>query len=366
MDNTSWNEIVCKFPRPHFLQTWEWGDIKEKYGWEKEFKVWRDEQDAIIAAAMILKRTVRFIKNLISFRVLYIPRGPLFMKEDDATRKQVLDDLQEYAREQRAVFLKIDPEVITYTGIPGDQEEVTHPEGVAFQAELEQRKWIFSNDQIQFRNTVVIDLAPGEDDLLAAMKQKTRYNIRLAERKGVKVRQAEPADFSLLYDMYLETSLRDGFIIRERAYYQDVWQLFSSHKMAQAFLAEVEDEAVAGLFLFFVGKQAWYFYGMSTDRHKEKMPNYLLQWEAMRFAKNHGISTYDLWGAPDEFEPSDRLWGVFRFKQGLGGSVQRTIGAWDYTSRKLLYFLYLQVLPKVLNITRKRRRKTMSGEMSSD
>ncbi len=354
------------FPRPHFLQTWEWGEIKEKYGWEKEFKVWRDEQDTIIAAAMILKRTARFIKGLISFRVLYIPRGPLFMKEDDATRKLVLDDLQQYAREQRAVFLKIDPEIITYTGIPGDVDEVIHQEGIALQAELKKRKWVFSSDQIQFRNTVVIDLEPGEDDLLAAMKQKTRYNIRLAERKGVSVRQAQPADFSLLYDMYLETSLRDGFIIRERQYYLDIWELFTAHAMAQAFIAEVDGEVVAGLFLFFVGKQAWYFYGMSTDRHKEKMPNYLLQWEAMRFAKNRGVITYDLWGAPDEFEPSDRLWGVFRFKQGLGGTVQRTTGAWDYSSRKILYFLYLQVLPKVLDFTRKRRRKAMSGEMSPD
>jgi len=364
LDNKSWNEIVRMFPQPHFLQTWEWGEIKQKYGWEKDFKVWHDGDGNVIAAAMILMRSARFLKGLVNLRILYIPRGPLFVNMEASTRKVVLDDLQEYARTKKAVFIKMDPEIIIYEGMPGEADEGTNQAGIAFQEDLKKRKWFFSSDQIQFRNTVVINLEPPEEDLLAAMKQKTRYNIRLAERRGVSIRQAHPADFSLLYDMYLETSLRDGFIIREREYYLDVWELFTSHAMAQAFIAEAEGEAVAGLFLFFVGKQAWYFYGMSTDRYKEKMPNYLLQWEAMRFAKNRGVISYDLWGAPDAFEPSDRLWGVFRFKQGLGGTVQRTIGAWDYSPRKFLYFLYQQVLPKILGFTRKQRRKAMSGEMS--
>ncbi len=366
MDRKTWNEIVLSFPAPHFLQTWEWGEIKEKYGWEKDFLVWKDEAGQIQAACMLLIRSMSFLRGRLTARICYSPRGPLFIDQNEVTQQKVLNDLQVYAKKQKAVFLKIDPEIITAVGMPGESAERISEGTIGFQSDLKKRGWIFSDDQIQFRNTVILNLERSEDELLAAMKQKTRYNIRLAQKKGVQVRIVEPQDFPLLYQMYLETSVRDGFIIREQEYYLDVWNLFHKQDMARAFIAEVEGEAVAGLFLFYVGKQAWYFYGMSTDKHKEMMPNYLLQWEAMRFAKARGCTVYDLWGAPDDFNETDRLWNVFRFKQGLGGEVQRTIGAWDYPARKGLYFFYQQVLPRLLSINRKRRKKAMSMEMSQN
>jgi lipid II:glycine glycyltransferase (peptidoglycan interpeptide bridge formation enzyme) len=116
----------------------------------------------------------------------------------------------------------------------------------------------------------------------------------------------------------------------------------------------VDGEAVAALIVFrFCGK-AWYLYGMSRSLHREKMPNYLLQWEAMRRAKAAGCTVYDLWGAPEVFNESDPLWGVFRFKLGLGGVVHRTIGAWDLPIRPVLYRLYTHLLPRLLAIMRRR------------
>lgn len=366
MDRSNWNEIIHSFPQPHFLQTWEWGEIKEKYGWKKDFMVWKDEHDNYQAAAMILTRSATFLRGLLKVNICYIPRGPLFIDLNKNFRELVLNDLQIYARQHKAVFLKIDAEIITHTGMPGEQDEKSCSDGIAFHDALINRGWKFSGDQVQFRNTVIIDLQKSEDELLAAMKQKTRYNIRLAQKRGVSMRIAKYKDFPLLYEMYLETSIRDNFIIRDRDYYLDVWKLFHERDMARGLLAEVDGETVAGLFLFYVGKRAWYFYGMSTDKHKEKMPNYLLQWEAMRLAKSKGCVSYDLWGAPDEFVESDRLWGVFRFKQGLGGIVQRTIGAWDYVPRPGLYFLYQQVLPRISNWRRNHRRKTMAEEMEQN
>ena len=366
MDRNTWNEIVLSFSNPHFLQTWEWSEIKEKYGWKKDFLVWKDEKGDLQAACMLLMRSMSFLRGLLTLRICYVPRGPLFMEQDEVLQHRVLNDLQSYAKKQKVVFLKIDPELVTAVGLPGEPDEKTFENAILFQNEMKSRGWVFSPDQIQFRNTVVLDLEPSEEELLAAMKQKARYNIRLAQKKGVKVRTVTPEDFPLLYQMYLETSLRDGFIIREQEYYMDVWNLFSQHEMATAFIAEVEGEPVSGLFLFFIGKSAWYFYGMSTNKHKEKMPNYLLQWEAMRFAKGRGCMVYDLWGAPDEFEETDRLWNVFRFKQGLGGKVQRTIGAWDFPARKLLYCFYQQVLPRLSSLNRKQRRKTMAMEMNQN
>jgi peptidoglycan pentaglycine glycine transferase (the first glycine) len=186
------------------------------------------------------------------------------------------------------------------------------------------------------------------------MKQKTRYNIRLAQKKGVSVRQGSEADIDLLYRMYAETSQRDGFVIRSKDYYEMVWRAFMRAGMAFPLIAEVDGEAVAGLFLFTFAAKAWYLYGMSREVQREKMPNYLLQWEAMRAAKAAGCLNYDLWGAPDVFNESDSMWGVYRFKEGLGGTVIRTLGAWDFTPRPLVYGIYTSLLPRILDIMRRR------------
>jgi lipid II:glycine glycyltransferase (peptidoglycan interpeptide bridge formation enzyme) len=113
---------------------------------------------------------------------------------------------------------------------------------------------------------------------------------------------------------------------------------------------------LAAIFIFMFGDRAYYLYGMSRDEHRELMPAYLLQWEAIRRAKEAGCTVYDLWGAPEEFNEMDDLWGVYRFKEGLGGRVVRTLGAWDYAPNSLWYGLYAKVMPKVLDVMRFRGR----------
>ncbi|HEX2978881.1 MAG TPA: peptidoglycan bridge formation glycyltransferase FemA/FemB family protein, partial [Anaerolineaceae bacterium] len=173
-------------------------------------------------------------------------------------------------------------------------------------------------------------------------------------KKGVTVRQGSTADLALLYRMYAETSIRDGFVIRSETYYRHLWETFMTAGMAHALIAEVEGEPAAGLLLFTFARRAWYLFGMSRQAHREKMPNYLLQWEAMRLAKSLGCTSYDLWGAPEQFDETDSLWGVFRFKEGLGGTVTRTLGAWDYTTQPWLYTLYTRILPRILEMMRRR------------
>jgi peptidoglycan pentaglycine glycine transferase (the first glycine) len=196
------------------------------------------------------------------------------------------------------------------------------------------------------------------------MKPKTRYNIRLAERKGVTVRPAALDELPLLYRMYAETSLRDGFVIRSEDYYLLVWQTFMEKGLAVPLLAEVAGQPVAGLVLFMFSDMAWYLYGMSTGDHREKMPNHLLQWEAMRIARQRGCVYYDLWGAPNVFDESDSMWGVYRFKEGLGGEVVRTIGAWDFLSGRTRYTLFMRVLPRILDLMRRRRKASTRQEVS--
>jgi lipid II:glycine glycyltransferase (peptidoglycan interpeptide bridge formation enzyme) len=202
---------------------------------------------------------------------------------------------------------------------------------------------------IQPRRTLIVDIVPEEDDILAAMKSKTRYNIRLAGRRGVTVREAQEDDLPLFKDLIAATADRNEFGIHDLAYYERAYRLFVPRGWARLLLAEVEGEAVAAVMAFALGQRSWYFYGASSTAHREKMPTYLLQWEAMRWARSLGCTEYDMWGVPDEEREvleenftsrSDGLWGVYRFKRGFGGRLERTVGAWDRPLRPILYQLY--------------------------
>ncbi len=125
---------------------------------------------------------------------------------------------------------------------------------------------------------------------------------------------------------------------------------------AEPLIAEMDGAPVAAVFIFYFAGRAFYLYGMSREAHREKMPNYLLQWEAMKRAKARGCTSYDLWGAPDEFNESDTMWGVYRFKEGLGGQVVRTLGAWDFPASRFWYKTYTQIVPRLLDIMRSRGR----------
>lgn len=360
VDLRTWDTMIAALPGAHFLQTCEWAQTKARLGWQSLPQVWRDEQGRAIAAAMVLQRRLRSRGPAASLSVLYIPKGPLCDWGDAEVRRCVLDDLAVLARRQAAIFIKIDPDVPLGVGVPGSPDDIENQDGQSMLDDLRGRGWRFSDEQIQFRNTILVDLMPELDTLLANMKQKTRYNIRLAERKGVRMLQGTAADLPMLYRMYAETSLRDGFVIRDQDYYLHVWKTFMNAGMAEPLVAEVDGEAVAGVVIFRFAGKAWYLNGMSTasgTSHREKMPNHLLQWEAMCRAKAAGCHTYDLWGAPDVFDESDPLWNVYRFKEGFGGRVIRHIGAWDLPVRPLYYHLYTQILPRLLDVMRRRGKK---------
>jgi len=373
-----WNQIISQLPNPHFLQTYEWGQVKAKYGWIPYYAVWdangefHVEKDItrlssfvlpVIAAAFILKRQILSHGFAARLSILYAPKGPLLDWNNESLRTRVLDDLQSFARKQGAIFLKLDLDVVLGHGVPDSEGDVTDNSGQAVRSDLKRRGWGYSSDQIQFRNSVLVDLTSTEDEILMRMKPKTRYNVRLAEKRGVAVRAGRVDDLPMLYKMYAETSIRDSFVIRDENYYLGVWKLFMSnletlkHTNLPAcvpLIAEVDGEPVAAIFLFMFAGRAYYVYGMSLNLHREKMPTYLLQWEAMKRAKANGCSAYDLWGAPENFDESDSMWGVYRFKEGLGGEVVRTLGAYDFAPNKFWYKLYIEVVPRVLDVMRLR------------
>ena len=351
MDANSWNALIAALPGVSLLQTWQWGEVRRRLGWKPYHLVWKDAHGRPAASALTLQRSLRLGGLRLPLSVMYVPHGPQLDWSDSMLTTRVLHELAEFAHRQGAIFLKIDPDVRRAVGLPGAPDEQTDPFGEAAARLLQDAGFFYSREQVQFPNTVLVDLRPSLDE------QKTRYNIRLAARKGVRVRQAGEADYPLLYRMYAETAARDGFVIRDQSYYTLVWGEFGRAGMACPLIATVEGEPAAGLALFHFAGKAWYLHGMSTGAHRQKMPNALLQWEAIQAAKALGCQEYDLWGAPDRFDESDPMWGVYRFKDGLGGQVVRKIGAWDLPLRPALYRLYTIILPQILELMRRRARR---------
>jgi lipid II:glycine glycyltransferase (peptidoglycan interpeptide bridge formation enzyme) len=244
----------------------------------------------------------------------------------------LLAEVDDICARQKVVFLKIEPDLWE-----DDLKDSAGP-FPGFKP---------SSHSIQPPRTLLVNLEDTEDQILARMKSKTRYNIRLASKKGVTVREITSLD--PFYDLLQGTADRAAFGIHTREYYQRTFELFHPSGACTIFLAEFQEIPLASIMVFHHGDRSWYFYGASSSQHRELMPTYLIQWEAMRWAKEQGCQTYDLWGVPDEdFESleegfttrSDGLWGVYRFKRGFGGQLLRASGPWDRVYNNLLYQLY--------------------------
>jgi lipid II:glycine glycyltransferase (peptidoglycan interpeptide bridge formation enzyme) len=318
---TDWDNFIAA-RNGHLLQTWAWGELKAAFGWTPH----RLQVDDT-AAQILFKRLP------LGFTVAYIPKGPVIDWDNSQQCRKLLDAVHAEAKQRRAVFLKIEPDV--------EHENVEMAERLIDMG-------FVSADTIQPQTSLTIEISGDEDSILAAMKQKTRYNIRLATKKGVTVRQGNADDVKIFHDLSLTTSDRDGFGVHSLAYYQACFNLFAPHRCA-LFIAEFEGEPIAALMAFCQGQDAYYFYGASANQYRNLMPTYLIQWAAIQWAKEQGCTRYDLWGVPDadpktletEFKNrNDGLWGVYRFKRGFGGKYVQTIGAFDYVYNPLLYKFY--------------------------
>ncbi|MBN1267852.1 MAG: peptidoglycan bridge formation glycyltransferase FemA/FemB family protein [Anaerolineales bacterium] len=319
--NTFKNPAPDYTPNTHLLQMEAWGQLKSEYGWYDK-TVSSDD-----ASAMVLFR--RLPLNL---TLAYIPMGPVGNWLPD-----FLPELDALCRQEHAIALKVEPDL-------EDQP--------ALAKTLEENGFLSSPQTVQPRHTLLIDLSGSEEEILARMHQKTRYNIRLASRKGVVAGLSQ--DLPMFTRMMRETGKRNEFGVHTPDYYRRAYELFHPTGHCELFAASYEDLPLAALMVFKTGKRAWYFYGASTNLHRNLMPTYLLQWEAIRWAKEQGCETYDLWGIP-EADPetleeqfnqrNDGLWGVYRFKRGFGGRFYRTIGAWDrpYHPAYKLYRLLMKV-----------------------
>jgi peptidoglycan pentaglycine glycine transferase (the first glycine) len=313
VDRQAWDNFIGQQPNAHLLQTSMWGELKDKFGWHPERVL------AGSSGAQILFRTLP-----LGFTMAYIPKGPV-----GSDWVGLWPAVHNICRKNHAIFLRVEPDLEE----PVDDNLQAHLPG-----------FIPVNDTIQPRQTIYIDISGTPDDWLSHMKQKARYNTRLAEKKDVTV--TECTDFEAFDRLMKATGSRDGFGVHSIAYYQAAYSIFQKNGSVALLQAEFDGKPLAMLMVFAHGTRAYYLYGASGDEERQRMPTYLLQFEAMRWAAHKGCTLYDLWGIPDapeedleaNFETrSEGLWGVYRFKRGLGGRVSRSSPGYDYVYQPLLY-----------------------------
>jgi len=322
----AWESFLAQHESPHLLQTAAWGELKSEFGWQP-VRVVQGE----VGAQLLFRR-------VLGWSVAYLPRGPV--GQDYASLWPAVDTA---CRKRRAIFLKVEPDQWE-----DEYTKTSPPHG-----------FFLSPQTIQPPRTLIVDISGDEEQVLGQMKQKTRYNIKLAQKKGVVVRAF--SNIEIFHELMQITSQRDVFGVHSVEYYRRAYEIFHNRCLSELLLAEYEGEPLAAVMVFCLGQRAWYFYGGSSNEHRDRMPNYLLQWEAIRWARSQGCTEYDLWGVPDADEAtleahfserSDGLWGVYRFKRGFGGVLRRTAGPWERIYHPVLYRFYLLML---------RLRKTNQG-----
>ena len=269
MDAEHWNHCLIQYPDTHILQSAEWAELKGDFGWEAERiagEGW--------AAQVLFKHLPG------GFSLGYLPKGPT-----GKPGRTTIETLVELGKKHHAVFIKIEPDKLDAEGLAP-----FIPDG----------KRILPAKPVQPRRTIIIDLSGEDTEILGRMKQKTRYNINLAQKKDVDI--VENDDVSSFHRLMVETGTRDQFSIHSEGYYRKAYDLFASSNRCVLLTARYGGTDLASVMVFRQGRRAWYFYGASNDRERNRMPVYLLQWRAIQWAKNMGCLEYDLWGIPDNDE----------------------------------------------------------------
>jgi len=332
-DDATWDAFVQFHRHGHLLQLAAWGALKSAFGWQCR-------RLAVVGPHGLLAGAQLLIRRQYGFAVAYVPRGPL-LSGDAAVDDVLLAGLRRSLRGQRAVFLRIEPNLLE-----------GEPAGDELHSFLSLRQWQ-PVDPFQPRSTIQLDVTKATDGLFASFSKGHRADIRRAERQGVAVRVGEtPADLDAFFASMRSTTIRKSdYAIHSRDYYQRAWQLFGAQGSALLLLAEADGESVGACMIFVGARQGLYLYGGSNERGLKKGANHLLQWHALQWAHAQGCTSYDFWGIPDalgraaiatDAAASEQLeaWGVYRFKQGFSGREVTYTGGWDFVYNPLLYRLY--------------------------
>jgi lipid II:glycine glycyltransferase (peptidoglycan interpeptide bridge formation enzyme) len=346
-DRSRFNAFVAEFESGDLLQSYEWGDLKSKSGW-KPIRVFAESEGRIIAAASILKRNIPRTGR----SILYASRGPVFDTTNSDLVREFTSGLESIARKHRAILLKIDPPVPVE-----DAVSVANLQAVGF-------KPIAASGfgGTQPKCVMQLDLDKSEDDLLRSFKEKWRYNIRLAERKGVKIREkCSREDLPIFYELLRETCERDGFLVRGLGYFEDMWDALAPAGYMNLAIAFLNDKPLSAVLIYRFGNRCWYTYGASSNQDRNVMPNHLIQWRMIRVALADGCKWYDFRGvSPKTGEGDAHLEGLNRFKDGFNPRFVEYIGEFDLVLSPFWYWAWSIARPRLQKAMKARRRAETS------
>jgi len=327
----AWDAFVKEGSSFSLLQSWSWGEVKKKLGWDA-YRVAVAEDGVIIAGAQMLVRRLPLGVGSLA----YVPCGPL----GDWTRAEVarplFEALHAIARSNRAVFMNVEACV----GADRTVQELFMELGFGT-----------SSVAMQPRATIVVDITPEPEMILRGMRDSTRRKIQSTERKGVSVRYGANEDLLVFYELMKLTAQRAGFALRSFKYFETEFRAFEKKGQAVLLLAEMQGQTLAAHIAYMFGEHAAFFHQASNTEIPRLNPNCLLVWRAIEWAKSGGCSTYDLWGIPDEIGnllsaeeelPTDRtdgLWGAYRFKSGFSKNVVTYVASQDYVYSPVSYRL---------------------------
>ncbi len=306
----------------HPLQSWEWGEFREKTG-KKVIRLGLFDETKLKAGYQL---TVHPLPKT-GYNLLYFPKGPI-------PNKIMLETLTKVGQQEQAVLVKMEPNV----GRPLSQSPSAFKEIRNFLLENSCRPGQPLFTPYTFR----LDLTKKEEDLLAAMKSKTRYNLRLSQKHGVEVIEDNSREaFEIYLKLMMETTQRQKFFAHTLDYHRKMWATLNPAGIAHLLLAKCKNKVLVAWILFTFNKVLYYPYGASTRELRETMPSYAMMWQAIKFGQKMGCETFDLWGTPGpDPNPKDPWFGFHRFKLGFGAQLIEFLGTWDLVINPYFYPLY--------------------------
>ncbi len=330
-------EFVAGHPKGHFLQSRLWAPVKSDWVWEGLLS--RSADGQVRGAMSVLIRKMPGLP----YQLMYAARGPVCDPEDREALKDLTEGAALLARRHKAYALRIDPD------IPSDQTGfVDTMKSLGYAHHPGDKDFNGIQPCYVFRLNVK---DKTEEELLAALHSKTRYNLRLSARKGVTVRLCGKEMLEDFTRIMKETGDRDGFITRPQAYFETMMDALGDH--ARLYMAFWEDKPIAGTLAVHYGNKVWYLYGASSNQHRNVMPNYQLQWEMIRWSLETKCDIYDFRGVSGDLTPDNPLYGLYLFKKGFGGDLVEFCGEFEMVYNKAADF----VINKALGTARTLRRK---------
>ncbi len=311
-------------PKGHFMQSPEWAKVKSN--WTSEIITVNDSSGNIKGSMNILIRKLPFLP----YTMMYSPRGPVCDPHDAQTFNELINQAKKLAKKHRSYVLKLDPDIEKEDAIFGN---IIIDAG--FKVKSDSKNFEGIQPRFVFRLEVK---GKTEDEMMQIFHQKTRYNIRLAAKKGVTVSLGSREGIPEFHKIMLETGIRDKFVIRNAAYFEKMYDCLGPEHL-RLYLAHHEGRLIAGTIAVLYGNKCWYLYGASSNEARNVMPNYLLQWEMIKWSIEKGCDIYDFRGVSGDLDESNPLYGLYKFKKGFNGKFTEFIGELDYVFMPMIYEL---------------------------